>query len=299
MIDRVPRTIELQQRVIRVFVSSTFRDMKEEREILVKRVFPQLRKICEERGVTWGEVDLRWGVTDEQKAEGKVLPICLEETKRCRPYFIGLLGEQYGWIPDTIPQDLIDRESWLKGHLSHSVTELEIVQGVLNNPEMAEHAYFYFRDPEYVNQLPKGAKRSDFLSEDEDGHKRLEKLKERIRKSGFPVHEKFPDPRALGELVLEDLTKVIDRLYPSDEKIDPLDRDALDHEAYAQSRAQVYIGRGEYFDRLNRHVQSADPPLVVLGESGSGKSALLANWAIKCRKEHPDALIVMHFIGKT
>ena len=46
--------------------------MQEEREELVKRVFPLLRRICEERGVTWGEVDLRWGVTDEQKAEGAV-----------------------------------------------------------------------------------------------------------------------------------------------------------------------------------------------------------------------------------
>ena len=86
-----------EQRVIRVFISSTFRDMHEEREELAKRVFPQLRKLCESRGVTWGEVDLRWGVTEEQKAEGKVLPICLTEIQRCRPYFIGLLGERYGF----------------------------------------------------------------------------------------------------------------------------------------------------------------------------------------------------------
>ena len=51
-----------QDRVVRVFISSTFRDMFEEREILVKRIFPQLRKLCEERFVAWGDVDLRWGV---------------------------------------------------------------------------------------------------------------------------------------------------------------------------------------------------------------------------------------------
>jgi hypothetical protein len=66
------------QRVIRVFISSTFKDMDAEREELVKYVFPKLRKLCEERYVTWGEVDLRWGVTNEQAAEGKVLPICLD-----------------------------------------------------------------------------------------------------------------------------------------------------------------------------------------------------------------------------
>jgi len=36
--------------VIRVFVSSTFADMHAEREELVKRVFPELRKLCEARG---------------------------------------------------------------------------------------------------------------------------------------------------------------------------------------------------------------------------------------------------------
>jgi hypothetical protein len=48
-------------REIRVFISSTFRDMRKEREELVKRTFPQLRRLCEVRSVTWGEVDLRWG----------------------------------------------------------------------------------------------------------------------------------------------------------------------------------------------------------------------------------------------
>lgn len=77
----------LEERKINVFVSSTFKDMQAEREELVKRIFPQLRKVCEQKGITWGEVDLRWGITDEQKAEGKVLPICLAEIDHCRPYF--------------------------------------------------------------------------------------------------------------------------------------------------------------------------------------------------------------------
>lgn len=37
-------------RQIRVFISSMFRDMHEQREELVKRIFPQLRKLCSERG---------------------------------------------------------------------------------------------------------------------------------------------------------------------------------------------------------------------------------------------------------
>ena len=59
-------------RAIRIFLSSTFADMQVEREELVKRVFPALRKLCAECGVTFTEVDLLWGVTDVAKAEGQV-----------------------------------------------------------------------------------------------------------------------------------------------------------------------------------------------------------------------------------
>ncbi len=141
-------------RSIRVFISSTFRDMQAEREELVKRVFPELRRRCEERGVAWSEVDLRWGVTDEEKAEGAVLPICLAEIERSRPYFIGLIGDRYGWIPDEIDVDLRTRESWLDGVTGRSVTELEILHGVLNDPTMAGHAFFYLRDPAWARSQP-------------------------------------------------------------------------------------------------------------------------------------------------
>ena len=306
---------QTQPRLMRVFVSSTFRDMQEERDELAKFIFPQLRKLCEQRGVTWGEVDLRWGITDEQKAEGKVLHICLDEIQRCRPYFIGLLGERYGWIPDEIPPRLIEREPWLVEHKNHSVTELEILHGVLNKPEMAEHAFFYYRDPAYIHNLPV-SQQSDYieaptaeevkkLGRKEATHRaearqiKLAALKKRIRRSGLPVHENFHDPNEFGRLVLQDLTTIIDDLYPEGSQPDPLDREAAEHETFARSRSRVYIGRQTYFDQLDAHARADSPPLVILGESGSGKSALLANWGIRYRTEHPDDFVLMHFIGAT
>ncbi|HSB09652.1 MAG TPA: tetratricopeptide repeat protein [Blastocatellia bacterium] len=302
-------------RVIRVFVSSTFRDMQAERDELVKQTFPQLRKLCESRGVTWGEVDLRWGVTDEQKSEGKVLPICLAEIRRCRPYFIGLLGERYGWVPEEISPPLMDEERWLRAVPGKSVTELEILHGVLNNSAMAEHAFFYFRSPAYLELVPRDQQfafresptRDDiarFGAEEaarrsEERKRKLTALKERIQASGLPVRKDYSNPRALGELVLADLTSVIDRVFPEGSTPDPLDREAAEHDAFAQSRAHVYIARPEYFERLDAHSRRSGPPLVVLGESGSGKSALLANWAILYQMANPADLLVLHFIGAT
>ena len=142
---------------------------------------------------------------------------------------------------------------------------------------------------------------------------------ERRATSQFPVRENYPDPKALGELVLADLTKVINENWPEGSQPDPLDREAMDHEAYAQSRERVYIGRQEYFDRLDAYASGAaadsppsppseggegrgevgNQPLVILGESGSGKSALLANWVARYRQAHPDALVLQHYIGAT
>lgn len=153
MIKQTRDSPAYEQRVIRVFVSSTFRDMQAERDELVKHTFPQIRKLCDERNVVWSEVDLRWGITEEQSQRGEVLPICLAEIQRCRPYFIGLLGERYGWIPDEIPPELIEQEEWLKEHLHHSVTELEILHGVLNDPQMKTRALFYFREASYIDSL--------------------------------------------------------------------------------------------------------------------------------------------------
>ena len=288
---------ETAPRAIRVFVSSTFRDMAAEREELVKFVFPQLRKLCEERGVTWGEVDLRWGITDEEAAEGKVLPICLAEIERSRPYFIGLLGERYGWVPRDVPQDLIEGQPWLAQHRECSVTELEILHGVLNNPEMAEHAFFYLRDSSYVERLADDVRVS--FRDTGENVRRLAALKQRIRESGFTVHEDYPDPKTLGELVFRDLREVIERRFPESSVPDPMDTEAAGHEAFAASRTGVYVGRRDYFEALDAHAVAHGPPLVLTGESGSGKSALLANWAVRWRASHADDIVVMHFIGAT
>ena len=215
---------------IRVFISSTFKDMKEERDVLVKFIFPKLQKLCEQRFVPWSYVDLRWGVTDEQVAEGKVLPLCLEEIKRCRPYFIGILGERYGWIPEEIPEELLKKEEWLKEHKDHSVTELEIIHGVLEEPGMADYSFFYFRDPDYVKSVPPDEK-PDFMECATDGEietygkikaeqrakircKKLKDLKTRIQKSGMPVRLDYKTPKEFGNLVFEDLKRVIVELFP-------------------------------------------------------------------------------------
>jgi hypothetical protein len=111
------------------------------------------------------DVDLRWGITEKEAQQGGVLPISLAEIDRARPYFMAFLGERCGWVlkPEEYDCSLTLEQPWLDDHLGgKSVTELEILHGVLNNPEMPGRAFFYFRDPKWSGKKG-GAYRSEGL----------------------------------------------------------------------------------------------------------------------------------------
>lgn len=93
-----------QSRTFRIFVSSTFSDLRMERNALQERVFPRLRKLCVEHGARFQAIDLRWGVSEQSSLDQQTMNICLREIERCqrktpRPNFIILLGDRYGWCP--------------------------------------------------------------------------------------------------------------------------------------------------------------------------------------------------------
>lgn len=52
--------------------------------------------------------------------------------------------------------------------------------------------------------------------------------------------DNYRDPPTLGQWVLEDLTMAINQMYPPEQAPGPLERDAAEHEAFAQSRTGVY-----------------------------------------------------------
>jgi hypothetical protein len=65
---------------IRVFISSTFRDMHAERDYSIRQVFPEMRSRCQKLGSEFIGLDLRCGVTEEEARHEGALNICLDET---------------------------------------------------------------------------------------------------------------------------------------------------------------------------------------------------------------------------
>ncbi len=173
-----------------IFISSTFNDMHAERDFLVKRVFPRLRDWCERRRLRMMDIDLRWGVTEHDATRhAAVVDVCLNRIDACRPFFVCLLGQRYGWIPspgDVSPQTL-ENFPGLDAAMAQnlSVTELEVLHAVLrpfhDGHQVPDHgrdgqALFYLRDPSSLEGLPDGPKylrRTFDDGAEEDGGRRL------------------------------------------------------------------------------------------------------------------------------
>jgi tetratricopeptide (TPR) repeat protein len=301
-----------------VFVSSTFRDMQEERDALATHVFPALRERCEARGVVWGEVDLRWGITDEDAAEAGVLSICLDVIDECQ-VFIGLLGERYGWVPAAFDAALLEREPWLGEQTGSSVTELEIVHATLSHSPRPQDALFYFRAPAAAASregFVEAATEADTARWGLDGawaaarerRERLAGLKARIRDAGLTVREGYRDGRSFTQQVLDDLTSLIDDRFPEAAPASVLERDRAAHEAFADSRRSAFVDRPRYAVALDTQLASGSGPVLMTGVAGVGKSSLLADFARRAEERSVDerpgvggdaavAPVITHFVG--
>ena len=273
-----------------VFVSSTFRDMQDERDALRDLVLPGLRETVSEYGVGADFVDLRWGVdtsgVSESEQDVKVLKTCFEEIDRCEPFFLLLLGDRYGYVP---------------GDGGPSVTERE-VEYALSHAK-AGRLLFCFRSIENKGSLAP-AQRKTFL--DPLGEQALQALKTRLR-STYP--DSVLDYRvriledgsydlaefcagalsALRELVHKELGE------PPARRFSPLDVERAYHRRYAHELSSSFVGREAIVANLTEFCMRREPRLLLIqGEPGVGKTSLLAR--VACQLE-TSCLTVPVFCG--
>eukprot|EP01130_Rhizamoeba_saxonica_P003562 TRINITY_DN1494_c0_g1_i2.p1 TRINITY_DN1494_c0_g1~~TRINITY_DN1494_c0_g1_i2.p1 ORF type:complete len:1252 (-),score=224.23 TRINITY_DN1494_c0_g1_i2:30-3785(-) len=274
---------------IRIFLSSTFRDMQVERENIIHNTFPMLRKHCSERGLFLTGIDLRWGITNEQSQSGNTLNLCLREIDRCRPYFVCLLGNRYGWSQNRDNSDKLFSKTmehaipyfpFVKYYTDRSITELEVRHAVLNDTasRTAKKSLFYIKNGSSDN--PK-----------------LDQLKREILSSSLSV-KKYSDPRRVADLIFNDIKKSIDTDYPVKSKLTQVESQRMAHIGFEELRSKVYIGNQDYFNRIQSKINSTNrSPLIITGVSGTGKSSLVCNWVKYFRDNNPSRTILSHYIG--
>jgi hypothetical protein len=174
--------------VFRVFVSSTFEDLRAERDALAELAWPRLREFCAVRGARFQAIDLRWGVSEEAGLDQQAMNVCIDEVRRChevtpRPNFLVLVGNRYGWRP--LPAEIPDEEY---GRLQGSVSE----------DEAAELAEWYELDRNAEPPEFRLAPRTGCYTALQEWEAREERLRAILDRAVAAV-QSGPDAQRLGE----------------------------------------------------------------------------------------------------
>jgi hypothetical protein len=253
---------------IRVFVSSTFSDMTDERNMLNERVFPKIKRFCEDRGVSFFPVELRWGIPEEEQKKGNVLPICLSEIDNCN-YFIGLIGSRYGSVIESIDDHIITKYPLITSdHIGLSYTEIEMLYGVLNAPEKVACSSFYLK--KITDDAPSSAHTTQ-----------LDNLKSNVYQClGLKRHE-YGDLTELEKQVTDALLAFVKELYPVDINISDVKQ-----AWYTNELGRAYVPNADAHDYLDRYIENIHTPLLLYGGSLSGKTTLLTNWITNKAMSH-------------
>lgn len=248
------------ERVVRIFVSSTFRDFESERRILANSVFPKLRDKYAERGVSIVEIDLRWGLTEDKIRQEGLIDACLKEINRCSDFF-GLLGQSYGTLvssADVSASRILKTHGFrLAENKTISITELEFELGMLSQ----ENNYALL----FISEM---APEPDL---------RNRTLASRAEQLGYEAH-RYQDLERFAEMAYEKLDALIEPRFPASQ-------DADNPEARAQKKTlrqhtQGYIGGNEKETQLLKRLKDGQSTFLR-GEKGAGKSALFSrcvNW---------------------
>ena len=274
----------IDNRHIRVFISSTFSDMKAERTYLMNRTFPRLRVLAAERDVTLTAVDLRWGITKKESQSGKVVEICLREIENSIPFFIGIIGNRYGWVPtkNDLGGNVSERYPVVDKYVEQnlSMKEMEMQFGVLSRGK-GLHASFFIKEPEKIADNPK----------------RVHLLKKKVRDSGYPSST-YQTPEQLGQRVEGEFVKLLDKLFPVG-VLSELEKERIGQRSFLHQLCQNYIHDSRAFVALDAWLaNSKNHRFVVTGPSGMGKSALIANWVQeKLADANREYNIIYHFAG--
>ncbi|XP_056246593.1 telomerase protein component 1 isoform X2 [Seriola aureovittata] len=287
----IPASPKLRWRGVRVFISSTFRDMHAERDILVRSVFPELRRRAAQHCLYLQEVELRWGVTEEES--GRATELCLSEVCRSQ-MMVGILGERYGLVPSKPVLPDLPQYSWLAsapGGLS--ITEMEIRQFQALFPDTAHQRMFcYFRDPNITKSVPVAWK-SDFAPESKEAESKMDTLKSRIRASDVKVTENYPcewggvvegkpylkNLEDFGKAVLEDLWIAVVKQFVEEGEEAEAASDVTEQEVHQGALQRQFFGRAKLLSgavEMVEQVQTKGGMMVVEGGPGEGKTVFMA-----------------------
>jgi NACHT domain- and WD repeat-containing protein len=189
-----------------------------------------------------------------------------------------------------------------------SVTEQEAYAGIFEADGAREHVHCFFRT---LVGLADGDIPAAFRDMGESRAELL-RLKDDLRRflGEGHVHEYearwedgAPSRHHLDQLCADvylALATVIDAELATAGSRPALERERDEHARFGAERRRHFVGRAEALESVRDYVAGAAPtPLAVVGVSGVGKTALMAQAAADAARAHPEAPTVVRFVGTT
>ena len=309
-LDELKHNIILTRRLL-IFLSSPFGGFEKERTIFMTEFFPKLKETCSQRGIAMEVVDLRWGITDDQSSEYDIINICLREVKAAH-IFVGMLGARYGsstlveknkvWMEPSLAK-CQNHFPWVADYKDRSITELEWVAASMVDKEHVP-CIFMFRDERYdsfvlsridkskksVGTIPEYNDKLDAIADkyiienEASGEARLrllESVRNLARDNTVKLFENYPYPHAgIHELSIA-LKILLKQLLP--ERFS--NKEEKTHNAIKSYLSSAYVPLAGTLEAMQAYCDTSNTndedlqPMFVYGESGAGKSAMLAHVA--------------------
>ncbi len=296
-----------------IFVSSTFQDMHFERDMLHGIVVPELFSRFSKKHINIDLIDLRWGIdtsgeSSEQENTVKILKVCFDEIERSKPFFIGFIGERYGWIPNSN-----DIESAILGYnfdsqgRDMSITEMEMLYA-LQKFDSPENCLFFIRNGLNPQDIDDEQIRNIYFPQNDELKKRCNDLKaylrDRYASTTFDYNcywdketSSIKGLDGLCELVITKLSELIEKELGAqfNENISTLGEEKILQESVLRDIQDNTFGRKKEINDLVEFAKSeSENELLVSATSGLGKSSLIASF---CKEYENEALVIPFFAG--
>lgn len=276
-------------RTYSVFVSSTFADMQAERDYLETHVFPLINDDLRKYSIILRVIDLRSGIntleTGAESQEEKVLRICIDEINRSKPFFLAILGNQYGTVPSP------EKVKKISEHDStESITATEISYGFLQRTD-TQGCLFLERKSACYEDIEGNTryKYDDSVNpERQNEWNKLRILKTQIKKRlaeegksnrYIEYSARWDGTRMIeldefGRIVRESIMQEILSFFETEDASTPFsDEQRTQDEFLFIHRTKVFT-RQRILNQLAPKLESKSGLLAIVGNSGQGKSCI-------------------------
>jgi hypothetical protein len=232
------------------FVCSNINEFEDEREYLRTKTFPKLRETLERVSIHFDPIQIDWNENDEYVKAGNLLRLLLHNIKLSSPFFMCLLGQQYGAHVEKqekptqnllINESLLPNQSgisWVEKNLlvasqtgfNHIITPVNYhnsfvdfqINLALNEEQNYPFYRFYYRQIEYLEekfmQLSIQERKHALATyEPENSYCdfKIKDLKMKIAKKGLIV-KYYSSLEQLGNYVYDDFLEIIKSKFISD-----------------------------------------------------------------------------------